>query len=198
MLKKLASFIPGTNEYKERTKTQKEQDLFESLYLLRDSFDNAFRYDEVFELFERILNNPSVSIVNKSIIDKNTKVSFLTRTSHKALDLVNRQVYDMDSIKRMGDHISFSGDSRPYIYWESNRDSVLLFYSFMKEMIHKAVLLEGSVEHSKLEQNAITSDEETFINSILFRYLCSDLIQLLIVYMEESNETTEDSKTTKQ
>ena len=190
MFKKLLPHIPFTKENKERKRLLGEAQVKSDLYLLRDSFENAFSYKEVFELFERILNNPSTDLSNKYLPNKSTKVSFLTKTSQNALDLIYRQLYDIESIRR-SEYVSFTKPERRFIEWESNQQSIFLFYSFMKEMVHKAVILEGVIELNTIGQNAITHDEELFINSILFRYLCSDLIQLLILYMEEAHEVTE-------
>lgn len=188
MFKTLASYIPYTKSYKEKMKIRRGRDLHRDLYLLKDSFDNAVNYDDVFKEFERILNNPSISLENKFIVDKTTKVSFLTTTSQNALELINDKIYDQETLKRSPALISFSQQERSYIYWESNRESILLLYSFMKDMIHKAYQLRTEIDNREIEHKAITVEEEEFINSILFRYLCSDFIKLLIVYMEESNE----------
>ena len=192
MFKKLISYIPYTKGYKEKMKIKREHDLHRDLYLLRDSFENAVSYNDVFNEFERILNNPSTSLENKFIVNNGTKVSFLTKTSQNALDLINNKVYDYNSLKHANDHININGFDRPYIYWESNKESVLLLYRFMKDMISKASTLGKEINTMELEYKRVTEEEEIFINSILFRYLCSDFIQLLIVYVEEGNEYTKE------
>ena len=62
----------------------------------------------------------------------------------------------------------------------------------MKDMISKASTLGKEINTMELEYKRVTEEEEIFINSILFRYLCSDFIQLLIVYVEEGNEYTKE------
>lgn len=189
MFKKLFNFIPFIKRLKENRLKNNKKRLINDLYRLMDSYKNAINYDDVFKEFINILNNPLIKRSNKLITNKSTKVSFHTKTSLNALDLIYNGVYDIPSLKASTSSFSFYPKERAYIYWESNDDSILLFYNFMEDMINKAYQLRTIINHNEINHKLITEEEELFINSSLFRYLCLDIISLLIILMEESNES---------
>lgn len=181
----LYNLIRGSRSHKSR------QTSLEKLYLIKDSFKQAVSYDDIYDSLKGILLNDLRTLQLELIKDKTTKVSFHTKTSNSALELIDDNVYGYESLNASTTKYSSELIPRPFMYWESNDESILLFYSFMKEMIIKATLLYGTVDNSTLENNQISEEEKIFIDSILFRELCFDFISLLVFYLEESNEDTE-------
>lgn len=191
MFKSLIKNIPFYKRMEERRKSKSRSDALEELYLLRDSFKEAVSYEDTFNSLKRILLNDISELQLNLIKDKTTKVSFRTKTSNSALELIDQKIYGRESISRATGLLFAEPIERPYMYWESNDESVLLLYSFMKGMVIKATLQYDTVDLKSLEYNQVTEDEHEFIDSYLFRELCYDFIILLIFYLEESHDNAE-------
>ena len=169
MFKSLLGNIPFYKRMQERRQSKSRTDAIQDLYLLRDSFKEAVSYEDTFNSLKRILLNDVSELQLNLIKDKTTKVSFRTKTSNSALELIDQKIYGRESISRAVGLLFAEPNERPYMYWESNDESDLLLYSFMKG----------------------TEDEKEYIDSYLFRELCYDFIILLIFYLEASHDNAE-------
>lgn len=191
MFKSLLGNIPFYKRMQERRQSKSRTDAIQDLYLLRDSFKEAVSYEDTFNSLKRILLNDVSELQLNLIKDKTTKVSFRTKTSNSALELIDQKIYGRESVSRAVGLLFAEPNERPYMYWESNDESVLLLYSFMKGMVIKASLQYNTVDLKSLEHTQVTEDELEFIDSYLFRELCYDFIILLIFYLEESHDNAE-------
>lgn len=191
MFKSLLGNIPFYKRMQERRQSKSRTDAIQDLYLLRDSFKEAVSYEDTFNSLKRILLNDVSELQLNLIKDKTTKVSFRTKTSNSALELIDQKIYGRESVSRAVGLLFTEPNERSYMYWESSDGSVLLLYSFMKDMVIKASLQYGTVDLKSLEHNQVTEDELEFIDSYLFRELCYDFIILLIFYLEESHDNAE-------
>lgn len=191
MFKSLIKNIPFYKRMQERRKSKSHISAIEELYLLKDSFKEAVSYEDTFNSLKRILLNDVSELQLNLIKDKTTKVSFRTKTSNSALELIDQKIYGRESLSRASGLIFAEEVERQFRYWESNDESILLLYSFMKSMIIKATLTYDTVDLKSLEYNQVTEGEQEFINSYLFRELCYDFIILLIFYLEESHDNAE-------
>lgn len=185
MLKTIFYRIPFMRRYKKKQEEKRIRKIHESLYELKDSFTTAVNFDEVFKEFERILLELSESCSNDFYVTPTTKVSFFTKSSRSALDLVDAKAYGYETIARSGSQISVDKRTVDFIYWDSGKETNFLLYSLIKEMIIKANILRTEIDNDRVSTHNVSVEEESFINSILFRYLCSDIIELLIVYLED-------------
>lgn len=190
MFKKLLEKFPYLVKRNEEIKEKLIKQTVRELYLLKDSFKAAVSYEDTYKALKRILTDDRLAIQIERSRNKSTKVSFHTTTSQNALELVSRECYGYESLQLSNTFFSMEPKEKPFFYWESSEESISLLYTFMKRMVLKAVLTYEPIEDKKLEGNVITQTEIEFIDSLLFKYLCNDLITLLIFYLEESNETT--------
>lgn len=191
MFAKMLGKLPFVGRYLKYKEVQSFDFDIKELYLIRDSFKEAVSYEEIYDSLKRILSNPRTELQIELIRNKNAKVSFHSTTSQNALDLIDKEIFGAESLAVSHHLLSSTLVERPFIYWESSDQSILLFYSFMKSMVSKALLTYKTIDDKDLKNNQISEKEMLFINSILFRYLCFDFITLLVFYLEESNETTQ-------
>lgn len=197
-------FIPFTREYKERKRKTDIGQLIKELEIVKDGFNNAIDYNEVFIPFEKALNNPLLSDFDVTRIDKYTKVSLMGKTSQKVLYLIDNRLYDFDTLKRQSDYISLIERDINFVDWYSGDEQFSLLYSLLVDIVRKKNLLARTQSWDAVstsdepintrhyeDPEVILDEERIFATSLLFKVACIDITTLLLVYLESCNEKTE-------
>lgn len=174
------------NKFKFSKRTSLEEDI-NNLKKLKYQMENySYTLDLLEDLYNTLLKRrikPSERINVKRYV----KVSFKSKTSLIALQAIENKYYYKETISR-SDWLNEDGVIKPFSNWDSGDSHNDVFYNLLLESLKSEILLNKDIPLNELENNSVTEEMYEFINSGLYKLLLSDLLEMVIFYLENSDE----------
>lgn len=142
----------------------------------------AFNPEDITAL-HNIVKSPVVTFKEELVLGVRDDIGFYTNTSVRALSALEKMDDSTLNFGRNPD-IKIAKESRPFNKWYSNKESVTLFVSTLSSVIEQQHLLYSQTPGiDGVLGNPITEQEEMLFDSLCYRLLKFDLMEILYFYM---------------
>lgn len=174
------------NKFKFSKKTSLEEDI-NNLKKLKYQMENySYTSDLLEEIYNTLLKH-SIKPSERVNVKRYIKVSFKSKTSLIGLQAVENKYYYKETISR-SDWLNEDGVVKPFSNWDSGGEHNDVFYNLLLEGLKSEIILNKTIPLNELENNSVTEEMHEFINSGLYKLLLSDLLEMVIFYLENSDE----------
>lgn len=174
------------NKFKFFKRNILERDI-KTLKELKYQIENySYTIDTLNDIYDLLLKHP-IRPSKRINIKRYVKVSFKSKTSLIALNAIDNKYYYRETLLR-SDWIEGNGKSKPFSDWDSGSIYNDIFYDLLLDSLKSEILLNKEIPINELYRKSVTEEMSEFISSALYKLLLSDLLEMVIFYLENSDD----------